>query len=158
MRRSRNAHGLGYDMIAAAESVLRPKEVFTMGWMKLSCFIGVGALSVMGVLGSILFISEGDPDGGWILFFWAVIAAITGGLFFREKRKGSLEFGGKFRRREGELYFNFGIHKGRSLMEVSFLEPEYLEYLMNSEIDPELRYLLQRTLEQRQGFDSTDIR
>lgn len=128
-----------------------------MGWMKLSCFIGVGALSAIGVLGSFVFISEGDPDGGWILVFWIVIAAITGGLFFREKRRGSLEFGGKFRRREGELYFNFGVHKGRSLTQVSFQEPEYLEHLMNSEFDPEIRYLLQRTLEQRQRLNSTDV-
>lgn len=127
-----------------------------MGWMKLSCFIGVGALSVIGVLGSFVLISEGDPDGGWILIVWMVIAAITGGLFFREKRRGSLEFGGKFRRREGELYFNFGVHKGRSLTQVSFQEPEYLEHLMNSEFDPEVRYLLQRTLEQRQRPNSSE--
>jgi len=150
------ARGLGDVIITVAELVSQPKEVSAMGWMKLSCFIGVGVLSALSVLGSLLYIAEGDPDGGWILIFWIVIAALTGGLFLRERKRGRLEFGGKFRRREGELYFNFGVHKGRSLLQVAFQEPQYIEHLMNSEFDPEVRYLLQRTLEQQQRLSATD--
>ena len=114
---------------------------------KLSCFIGAGIVSALCVIGSLAYLASGESDAGWMLIMWVAIAGIVAGLFLRERSKGSLELVGKFRKRGGTLYFNFGEHKGKSLMQVAVQDPQYAEQVIDSLIDdPRLRNVVKHGL------------
>jgi len=52
----------------------------------------------------------------------------------------------KFYWRDGEAYFNFGKHKGKSLKEVSQEEPGFLNWMLNADFGPEVKEIVQNAL------------
>jgi DNA polymerase-3 subunit epsilon len=59
---------------------------------------------------------------------------------------GSVDRGGKFVLREGEIVFAFGKQKGRALSEVARIQRDYLEWILKQDFPEDARTLVERAL------------
>ena len=118
-----------------------------MGTKTTACFIVAAIWCLFSIGGSCLYFVDGFPAFGLIsMVVWLIVSAIVFCLYNRERSKGPKEFNGRFRRRDGALHFDSGIHKGKSIGWVQRYAPDYLEHLATSDPDPDVRYLIWNTI------------
>lgn len=117
-----------------------------MGTKTNICFIAATIWCVLSVGWFFLVMVDGDASGFVGMVIWLIVSGIVAWLFRRERKKGALELKGQFRRREGVLHFNFGLHKGKSIGRVQAEDHDYLEHLSNTHPDPDVRYLMRGSL------------
>lgn len=67
--------------------------------------------------------------------------------FCGEVRKNYVDAEGKFLWSEGEMVFNFGKHAGRPLKEIAQEYPDYLQWIIRGDFNPDVHDIVSKALE-----------